>query len=155
MRPPFSRRAGRLPPAQDRPEESFEVRSRYVSVNLELLVDASGNPRSRRALPEILLELFPDALYTGVVTRVEQDELGTSWTGRLRGRPEGYFYLTMVEGAFMAHIASRDGIYEVSGAGNDLHRVVQINQGMFIDEPPGTILPEGKPVEATGFRPES
>ena len=140
--------AGDLRPADARPDEFFVMRSRYVLVNTGMLFDANGRPQSKLALPEIAFDLFPDARFVGVVTRVQNNGLGYSWTGRLRGQQLGYFYLTMTEGIFMAHIASTKGVYEVSWAGEGFYKVTQIDQSKLKDhedgapyDPPGPILP--------------
>ena len=119
------------------------ARSRYMNVNLGLLFDANGNPRGRKQLPQITLNLFPDVNYVGVVTGVESDGLSASWTGRLKGAQYGYFYLVAVDGIFMAHIASTEGIYEVSWAGDNLYQAIQIDQSKSVDDGIGEAVPSG------------
>lgn len=115
--------AGDARPAADAPNESYVARSRYVTVDVGMLFDANGKPRTKQSLPEIALNLFPDATYTGVLTRVQQDSMSASWSGRLKGK-QGYFYLVVADNVFIAHVASPEGIYEVSWAGEDLYKAV-------------------------------
>lgn len=132
--------------AATRPEV---VRSQYLKVNTGLLVSVAGAQADRRSLPEVSLNLFANANYTGVVTDARQDQWGSTWSGSLKGVPNGYFYLTVVDGVFMAHVASTRGVYEVTQAGGDLYRAVQLDQSKFKDHndrwaPPAV----GAPVKA-------
>lgn len=128
----------------------FALQARSLSVNLGMLFDAEGRQLSKENLPLITLNLFPDAIYTGVVSEAWHDGWGSYWQGKLSGVAGGYFYLTVVDGVFMAHIASPLGVYEVSLVSGDIYKVVQIDQSKFIDhdpsakfDPPGNIIPEG------------
>ena len=148
--PPMFGDAGDARPTTDAPNASYMARSRFVSVNVGMLFDASGKPLDKQSLPEISLNLFPDVSYTGVVTRAWKDNWGSYWTGRLKGVRGGYFYLTVVDGAFMAHVASALGVYEVSFAGDNLYRSIQIDQSKFVDhdpaakfDAPGEVISEG------------
>jgi hypothetical protein len=123
------------------------VRSRYVMVNTGLLIDANGKARNEKAIPEITLNLFKNATFIGEVRGVISDRWGTTWHGRLKNYAMGYFYLTVVEDAFIAHVATLLGVYEVSFAGKGLYRVIEIDQSKFVDHPedyqfdlPGEIL---------------
>jgi hypothetical protein len=126
------------------------ARSRYVNVNVGLLLDNSGRAQDMSALPEVTLNLFPDANYTGLVDRVEKTAMdSTSWIGRLAGVDGGYFYLVeSSDGGFIAHVASRHGVYEVSSAGGNLYRVIQIDQSKLVDEPN-----EGRGMQVNGPSP--
>jgi len=141
--------AGNASPTADVPDPSYVARSRYVNVNVGMLFDGNGKPLDKQSLPEISLNLFPDASYIGVLTRVQKDASGTYWIGSIKDI-EGYFYLLIVDGVFIAHVASPEGVYEVSWAGDNLYKAVQIDQSKFVDEdpaatfgPPGDVLAEG------------
>jgi hypothetical protein len=122
------------------------ARYRYLSVNLDLLLDEHGRPIGRDALPEIALNIFPDLDYIGVVDQVVINGEGNySWFGHLKGLSNSYYYLVIVGDAFTAHIASTEGIYEVSWAGENLYCSVQIDQSKLIDHPANiTYAPPGK-----------
>jgi len=124
-------------------QPSHVVRSRTVGVNLGLLLDESGAARDVSGMPQVALNLFPDANYTGVITRLEKDRFSTSWIGRLAEVEGGYFYLVVADGAFIAHVASQEGIYEVSSAGDSLYRIVQIDQSQLRDDAPGKYAAPG------------
>jgi hypothetical protein len=133
-----------------RPLESHMMRARYVTINTGLLFDMDGKPFGKGALPEITLNVFNDATYVGRVTRAWSDRWGSYWMGRLNGVPGGYFYLTVVDGAFMAHVGSPKGIYEVAYTPEGMYRAIQIDQSKFVDhdplasyEPSGAVIPEG------------
>ena len=95
----------------------FVKRQRTVSVDVGMLFREDGNPKGRPALPEVSLDLFDDASFTGVITDVKTDHWAATWTGDLEGVEGGYFYLTVADGAFIAHVASPAGVYEVSSVG--------------------------------------
>jgi hypothetical protein len=143
--------AGDARPTADVPDEPQIARSRYVTVDVgSLFNNNDGKPLDKQSLPEVTLNLFPDTSYTGVLTNVKQDQWGTTWNGRLKGKQQGYFYLVVADDVFIAHVASAEGVYEVSWAGDGLYKVVQIDQSKFIDhdpaatyDAPGEILAEG------------
>ena len=115
------------------------VRSRFVNVNFGLLFGPGGQALDASTTPEITLNLFPDANFTGVVERVELNfSGGRSWAGKLKDR-NGYFLLVASEAAFIAHVASPQGIYEVSLAGKNLYKVVQIDQSRLAEDAPGLV----------------
>lgn len=141
--------AGDLQPSADAPARPEVMRSQYLKVNTGLLVSASGAQADRRSLPEVSLNLFANASFTGVVTDARQDQWGATWSGPLKDVPNGYFYLTVVDGVFMAHVASTRGVYEVTQVGGDVYRAVQLDQSKFKDHndrwaPPAV----GAPVKA-------
>lgn len=141
---------GDAPSSASGPAEPQVMRERFVTVDTTTLFDSAGNQLGRDALPQITLNLFPDATFTGVVTRAYNDKWGSYWNGRLRGIQGGYFYLTVVEDAFMAHVASPLGVYEVSLAEGGIYKAIQIDQSKFKDhdeawtfEPSGDVIPDG------------
>jgi hypothetical protein len=108
-------------------------------VDFGLLFAPAGQALDAGANSEVKLNLFPDISYTGVVERVERNNSGSkSWIGKLKGK-EGYFYLVASEGAFIAHVGSKEGIYEVSQAGENLYKVVQYDQSKFGEDAPGLV----------------
>jgi hypothetical protein len=123
-------------------------RYRYVDVDLGLLPDKTNDADGRST--EIRLNLFQDVAYTGVVKRIEKSpELGTAWIGELKGIAGGSFTIVLVDGAFIAHVSSPAGTYEVSYAADKLYRVVKIDQSKFRDHPDGSYehLLDNLPVE--------
>ena len=126
-------------------QAAFVMRSRLVTVNTGLLVQ-NGRALDANMVQEVGLNLFPDVSYTGVVASLTNYDADThSWTGTLKGFPGSVFYLTTSGGAFMAHVSSIQGTYEVSSAGGDTYRVIQIDQSKFVDEPnEGRDIPAGK-----------
>lgn len=127
-----------------------EKRTSLVNVNFSMLFDANGKALDAKQLPTVTLNLFSDAVFTGVVKNVVQDQFGTTWAGQLDGYQGGYFTVTVVEGVMVTHVASPTGVFEVSTAGNGLYKVIEIDQSKFKDcpegakyDPPGKILPAG------------
>jgi len=141
--------AGDLQVSADAPARPEVMRSQYLKVNTGLLVRAAGAQADRQSLPEVSLNLFANASFTGVVTDARQDQWGSTWSGTLKDVPNGSFYLTVVDGVFMAHVASTRGVYEVTQVSGDVYRAVQIDQSKFKDHndkwaPPAV----GAPVKA-------
>lgn len=148
--PPMFGDAGVIPPFADGTGAAHVARARYVHVNFDMLFAANGQPLGKARLPEVLLNLFPNVTYIGQVTRSWGDEWGVYWKGTLKDVEYGYFYLTVVDRVFMAHVASPRGVFEVTLAHDDLYKVVQIDQSKFIDhdeawtyQPSGVVLVPG------------
>ena len=95
------------------------------------------------------LNIFPDASYTGKVEKVQKVAGSTSWSGTLAEVDGGYFYLVINDGAFIAHVASTEGVYEISSVGEGVYQVIQIDQSKFVDDYPGE-LDEPGPVFSVG-----
>ena len=124
-------------PLLDMSGESFVLRSRYVSVNLDLLLDENGKARSADQLPQVALNVFPDAKFTGLVSKVQKSGSSTSWIGSLAEVEGGYFYLVVTEGVFIAHVASTEGVYEISSVGDGVYQAIQIDHSKLVDDYPG------------------
>lgn len=110
-------------------------RSRLVNVNTSMLFNADGSPLGAKS--QIKFNLFSDVNYTGVVTRSQKSANGYTWMGKLAGKSGGYFYVLTYDDAFIAHIASSEGVYEVSFAAGsrNAYRIIQVNQAKFVDHP--------------------
>ena len=126
-------------PQLDLSGEAYVSRSRFVSVNLDLLLDENGKALSADQLPQVALNIFPDASYTGKVEKVQKVAGSTSWSGTLAEVHGGYFYLVVNEGMFIAHVASTEGVYEISSVGEGVYQAIQIDQSKFLDDNPGEL----------------
>jgi hypothetical protein len=133
---------------------SHVVRSRYVSVNLGLLQDTASQEGADQSGQELTFNLFSDAVYNGIVDRVEKTAAdSTSWIGKLTNQANGYFYLVTSGDIFIAHFASPDGIYEVSWVADDLYRVVEIDQAQLGEDAPGEYAPSGEIISQSDLGP--
>lgn len=110
------------------PEEPQIVRSRFVKIRMDLLLDEMGQARD---VKEIVFNLFPDVSYTGVVEEVVQNGDGYSWSGYLKDVDTSYFTMVYTSGVFMGHFASPLGVYETAFVEGDLYRVIMIDQTKF------------------------
>jgi hypothetical protein len=110
------------------PEEPHIIRSRFVKIRPDLLMDEAGQARE---VMEIVFNLFPDVTYVGVVGEVIQSGDGYTWSGYLRGVNTSYFTLVFTGGVFMGHFASPEGIYEAVIVDGDLYRITMIDQTKF------------------------
>jgi len=115
--------------AYDTSDDDYVKRSLFVKVNLSLLIDAEGLPLDFEPADEIILNLFPNLSYVGILNRIEvNDEKSWSWIGDLKDVENGYFYLVVSDGVFLGHFASPEGIYEVHYVEDDIYEVIQIDQ---------------------------
>jgi len=105
----------------------YIVRSRVVKINFPMLLDEIGRARELTG-STVTLNLFPDVVYTGVIEQVEENGDSYTWTGQLKGVEFSGLIMILTEGVFIAKIASPDGVYEVSNIGEDLYRIILINQ---------------------------
>jgi len=102
------------------------VRSRFVKINTELLLDNAGQARE---VDEITLNLFPDVTYVGVIDQVEQNGDGYTWVGTLKGVENSSLFIVFAGGVFIVHVASPEGVYEASNRGGDLYQIIMIPPG--------------------------
>lgn len=109
-------------------EEAHIVRWRFVKINLDLLLDEAGQARDVKV---IIINLFPDVTYTGVIEQVDQSGDSISWSGYLKDVDTSYFTMVYTSGVFMGHFASPLGIYETAFVEGDLYRVIMIDQTKF------------------------
>jgi hypothetical protein len=68
-------------------------------------------------------------MYTGQVQDFQQEGDGATWIGVLKDVEYSYFYLVYTAGVLLGHFASPAGIYEVTNVGDDLYRIIQVDQG--------------------------
>jgi hypothetical protein len=108
--------------------EAHVSRSRFVKINFALLLDEEGQVLELPSNTELTLNLFPDVTYSGVIDRVERNGDEFAWTGHLKGIEYSSLTMVFTSGIFLAQIASPAGIYEVSNVGDDLYRVILIDQ---------------------------
>ena len=107
---------------------SHAARSRVVKLNLALLLDEHGQARDLPAEAEIGLNLFPDAVYVGVIEELQRQGDSYSWVGRLKDVDYSQMFLVYTAGVFIGHFASPAGVFEVSIVGDDLYQIVEVDQ---------------------------
>jgi hypothetical protein len=112
------------------PAAAYIARSRVVKIDFSVLLDESGRARNLRGDP-VVLNLFPDVTYTGVIEQIEENGDGFSWTGHLKDVEYSSLIMIFTGGTFIANISSPGGVYEVSRARGDFYRVVLIDQQKF------------------------
>lgn len=96
------------------------TRSRLVSVDRDLLP-------ARAAGQRITFNLFDDADFTGVVRSRQKASGSTSWSGDLTVEG-GYFYAVRVDSTYLLHVASPEGVYEISQVGGETYQVSEVDQ---------------------------
>jgi hypothetical protein len=110
------------------PKESHISRARFVHVDFSIILEENGNARE---VQEITLNLFPDVIYTGVVTHIEPMGMDTSWVGYLKDVEYSQLTMVYVGGVFRGKFASPQGIYEVTFVAEDLYQIIQVDQQKF------------------------
>ncbi|HOZ37803.1 MAG TPA: M12 family metallo-peptidase [Anaerolineaceae bacterium] len=131
------------------------VRSRFVSMNLGVLMDASKMDPSKSSDQRIEFNLFDDAIFTGKIQGKEESGAGVTWTGALEEVEGGYFFITLVEDIAIVHVASTEGVYEVSNVAENVYKVIEIDQTQFVDCPPGELPSYWEEVATTDFGPNA
>lgn len=104
------------------------ARYRFVKFDSSILIDENGQALDPSAQKEIILNLFPDVTYTGVIMQVSEDGGVISWSGSLKDIEYSELTIVYTAEVFFGHFASPLGIYEVSSVGDDLYRIIQIDQ---------------------------
>lgn len=110
------------------PEEPHIIRSRFVNIDLDQLLDETGQAR---AVKVITFNLFSDVVYIGVIEKMEQSGDSFSWSGYLDKVDYSYFTMVYTSGVFMGHFASPLGIYEAVFVEDSIYRVIEIDQTKF------------------------
>ena len=119
-----------------------------VKINRSLLLDDQGQALHLAPDAEVRLNLFPDVSYTGVIERIEQQGDGYSWVGHLKNVDTSELFIVYTAGVFIGHFASPGGVYEVSSAGDDLYRIVMVDQSKLHKqegEEPSDVNPTSTP----------
>jgi hypothetical protein len=106
-------------------------RSRLVHVDLGILMDGNGKPRT---LDEIQVNLFADTTYTAVIDDVGSNGGALTWAGHLEGVDLSDFTMIYTADTFIGHFASPQGIYEVKYVEDGVYRVVQVDQSQMPTE---------------------
>lgn len=104
-------------------------RSRLAKVNDSLLKPKATGQNVR-------FPLFPGKVFTGVVSSTDQVMDMDSWSGSLNGG--GYFFAVRSGDAVLLHVASSKGVYEVSKAGTNAYRVIELDQSKNTEDAPMT-----------------
>jgi hypothetical protein len=124
------------------------ARARLVKINRSLLLDEQGQALHLPPNAEVRLNLFPDVSFTGVIERMEQDGDGYSWVGHLKNVETSELFIVYTAGVFIGHFASPSGVYEVSSTGDDLYRIIMVDQSKLHGqggEEPNDVNPTSTP----------
>lgn len=115
------------------PTSESTARLRLVGLNLALLLGPEKEALSLEPNAEIVVNLFPNVIYIGVIERIEEDAGSITWLGHLKDIEYSELLMIYTSGIFIGHFASPEGVYEVSSAGGDLYNIVSIDQTEFQD----------------------
>lgn len=111
---------------------AYVARSRFVKVNISLLMDENKVPRRLITGEKVLLNLFPDKQFVGVLDRIEETSPNSyTWFGTLENIELSQVLMVYSDGVFIANISSPQGVYEVKLVQDDLYQVIEIDQSKF------------------------
>ena len=110
------------------PVDPTAARSRAVEVALDVLLDDQGRARD---VEVVTLNLFPDVVYTGVITGTERSGDSYSWVGYLDGIEYSSLAMVYTASVFRAQFASPAGVYAVSLVGDGIYQAILIDQKAF------------------------
>lgn len=111
---------------------AYVARSRFVKVNISLLMDENKVPRRLTKGEKVLLNLFPDKQFVGVLDRIEETSPSSyTWFGTLENIELSQVLMVYSDGVFIANISSPQGVYEVKLMQDDLYQVIEIDQSKF------------------------
>ncbi|MCL5950728.1 MAG: M12 family metallo-peptidase [Chloroflexi bacterium] len=135
----------------DQANDPTVVRTRYVDLNLDVL------PGSKSRAPTgstVLLNLFDDVAFNGVLDHVEYKPNGLVWVGSLQGIELSTVNLVTEDGVTVGSINYPGGMYVIRYAENGVQTVQDIDQSQYPPErdavPPGPLPPDAySPVPGT------
>lgn len=86
----------------------------------------------------VTFNLFPGVNLTGNVTSSSKVMSMRTWRGTLTNTT-GYFYAAQAGDAYVAHVATPKGVYEISKVGDGAYRVIELDQSKNREDAPGTL----------------
>ena len=123
------------------PEDRLALRRRLVSINLkQIMPPAAALPADGATAPSgvLTLNLFDDAVFTGLVERVAPTfSGGQSLSGRLAEVKMGTMMLVVNGTVVAGTVRTPEATYRIRPAGNGLHVVSQVDPSQLplLDEP--------------------
>jgi hypothetical protein len=108
------------------------IRTRFVMVNISALGGIKGvSPQDT-----LILNLFPDAVFTARLRRLERAPGGYVWIGRIEEKQLSDVLLSVVGDIVMGSIIMPGAVYSIEYAGGEyggkkVHAIHEINQGAF------------------------
>lgn len=107
-------------------------RSRLVRLDTSIFIDQAGKPR--KGPVHVVLNVFPDTVYTADVSLIDGTPGSNTWEGLLDGVKLGTVMAVRVDDAFIVKVASPQGVFEATRVDGDTYRVVEMNQGSMPTE---------------------
>lgn len=124
-------------------DKSTIVRTRYVKVNFDLLLDRETDKTdAQEDRGVIVLNLFDDVSFTAVKDRTEKrSEKNYTWFGTLERVPYGHVVLTVEDGDMAGNISFPGGFYQIRPIGSGYHAIYEMDQSAFPEEAPPVEVP--------------
>ncbi|MCP5045949.1 MAG: hypothetical protein GY940_02185 [bacterium] len=119
----------------DRSSDPTVIRSRFITVNFDLLPTASEVRAGNRGQANFLdLNFFGGTFHTAVLDRIDVNNHGyTTWTGHLEDVRHSQVILVYKDDIMSGNIALPGAFYQVRFAGNNLHAVHEVDHSKFDD----------------------
>jgi len=85
-------------------------------------------------MPDLDSRVYNVTLFQGVRYKLIKGETSEQnnciiITGHIAGEPVGYFYIVELEGVYLIHIATPDGVWEVSRESGNIYRISELTFG--------------------------
>jgi hypothetical protein len=125
-------------PALDLARDVGVIRNRYVGVRFGLLPGSLGSEPQTLAL-----NLFDDAVLTGVIEQVDSTPSGSTIVGRLQGIENSSMTLVTNDGVMIGSISTPAARYQIRYAGNGVHAVREFDTSQLPPELPAVPAPGG------------
>jgi hypothetical protein len=111
------------------------IRSRFVIINFNMLLNADGTPKDVNALQNLKLNLFDDTTLNAQIESLESVSPGSiSFLGHVEGVEYSSVVLVVENGLMSGNISMPAGFYQVRYIEAGVHAIYQIDQSAFPSE---------------------
>ncbi len=113
------------------PAEPMSIRSRLVTLNLDLLNGVIAPPGSPTQVKRLPLNLFSDASFIAIPDRVDIHPKGLTLTGKLEGIDKSQVTLVVENQTLAGTVRMPGKLFQIRFAGNGLHVISEMDQKAF------------------------
>lgn len=107
------------------------VRSRWVTLNSELLNGLDAPPNSPASAKSVRLNLFPDALFTALPDRVDPNPNGFTWFGHAQEVAQSKVTLVLNKDVLAGTIRAAGHFYQIRFVSGTTYAIQEINPKAF------------------------
>jgi hypothetical protein len=107
------------------------VRSRWVTLNSELLNGLDAPPNSSASAKSVRLNLFPEATFTALPDRVDPNPNGFTWFGHAQDVAQSKVTLVMNNGVLAGTIRASGHFFQIRLISGTTYAIQEINPKAF------------------------